>query len=127
MSKPSSTGFVCMVLFRLFLTQIPMLCYKCHLHSKLMGRVFVWLWFAGIWHGPHFLVSSSSGDMLTPLQICYPGAWVTIKYPYCNPCLQNCLLIGWQRIGWLRNGQPIRRHVRKYLLTQMDFNIDFSW
>ena len=32
----------------------------------------------------------------------------------------------WHLIGWQHNRQPIRSHVRKSLLTNVEFNIDFS-
>ena len=35
-----------------------------------------------------------------------------------NKDFQNCLLIGWQH-----SRQPIRSHVRKFLLSNMDFNV----
>ena len=31
----------------------------------------------------------------------------------------------WNLIGWQHNRQPISSHVRKSLLTSMDFNMDF--
>ena len=32
----------------------------------------------------------------------------------------------WLLIGWKHSGQPVRSYVRKYVLTTMDINIDFS-
>ena len=32
----------------------------------------------------------------------------------------------WHLIGWQYKRQPIRRHVKKSLLTNMDFNMDFT-
>ena len=32
----------------------------------------------------------------------------------------------WHLIGWQHSHQPIRSHVRKSLLTSMEFNMDFT-
>ena len=32
----------------------------------------------------------------------------------------------WHLIGWQHSRQPIRSHVRKCLLTNMEFNMDFT-
>ena len=32
----------------------------------------------------------------------------------------------WQLIGWQHSRQPIRSHVRKFLFTNMEFNMDFT-
>ena len=33
----------------------------------------------------------------------------------------------WHMIGWQHSHQPIKSHVRKSLLTNMEFNMDFTW
>ena len=43
-----------------------------------------------------------------------------------KPTLVNNDFQTWHLIGWQHNRQPIRSHVRKSLLTNMEFNMDFT-
>ena len=48
------------------------------------------------------------------------GAWVTKKISMLKSMLQT-----WHLIGWQHSHQPIRSHVSKSLLSNMEFNMDF--
>ena len=45
-----------------------------------------------------------------------------LKSMFVNKDFQTCRLIGWQY-----SHQPIRSHVGKSLLIDMEFNMDFTW
>ena len=49
-----------------------------------------------------------------------------LRIPMLKPILVNKDLQTWHLIGWQHGCQPIRSHVRKSVLTNMEFNMDFT-
>ena len=76
---------------------------------------------------PNFTVNFvPAGRVMTKLDFhkyMRPGALVTKTY-----CVKSLLVSKdfqtWL-IGWQHNHQPFRSHIRKFLLTNMEFNMDF--
>ena len=56
---------------------------------------------------------------------------VTLGQHYEEICMLKSMVVNkyfqtWHLIGWQHSRQPIRSHVRKSLLTSMEFNMDFT-